>query len=133
MNILKWWKQYPRGYAEVYADGVCIHKLVGIRKFGTEKDSYGSYDLTFDTIFATTKENGECFHVSFFTYQSIPYCILGSKLVHIIFPTNGSKDSMLQHIENIKTKNTSRVSFAVEMAEYFVNSVYTLSLQQFII
>ncbi len=126
------WKQLPRGKSEVYHDNVLIYTLVGSKKFGDENHTYGLngniWNNEWDQVFATIKENGECFHVGFFKYDNVKYCVIGSKNVHILLDLTdlSSINDQLNFVDNI------RYSYAIKMAKCFFKN-FTFDIFDFCI
>jgi hypothetical protein len=138
------WIKYPRGCCNVYTleengDHTLIHQLRGIRKFGDQTDSFGPQNKPLinnklqKQVIATVKENGECFHVSFFEYRGILYCIIGSKNVHILLDCNSKVNSIKQQLDKISENQGTRVTYAVKMASYFFQIVYNSKLSDYIV
>lgn len=125
----EYWNTITRGHCDVF---VCdnntktlIHQLRGLKKYGDENDSFGPHNKEKSSsfkkeVFATVKANGECFHVSFFKYQSCVYSILGSKNVHILISIN---DDIQKQLDDIIETQKNRVTYASKMTSYFFKNI----------
>jgi hypothetical protein len=76
------WESVPRGDTTIAIDGVVVHHVVGLRKFGYAGSPYG-LAREVSKVVTITKENGECAHVSAFTADGVQYWVAGSKHVHV--------------------------------------------------
>ena len=129
------WKRLPRGCAIVKtAQGDTIATLHGTPKFGDSSDNFGHMDLEWDTVCATVKENGECFHVTFFTHAQDPelssevYCLIGSKNVHILVTVHETEEQL----SKIAQEQPERTRYAIKMARAFFKQCYSSELAQMI-
>lgn len=111
------WEMLPRGLAVVKADNDIVCELYGLQKFGEESDNYG---LTLNSgeykakEYYLEKENGECFHITAFEYNSGIYWVGGSKNVHGIV-----RDcAFLEDLENPEY-NKPRYTFFKKMMSKF--------------
>lgn len=80
-NYKDLWELIPRGYCEFSIsdeDDAINGTLVGLRKFGY--DEYTGTDAVYE--YYTTKENGECFHITARIFKNKIFWIGGSKNVH---------------------------------------------------
>ncbi len=125
------WKTLPRGCAVVKTfDGTKVHTLHGTPKFGDSSDNFGPCNLDWDVAYACVKENGECFHVSFFEHDSKVYCILGSKNVHLLVSVETNPEDQL---EKIAQEQPERTRYAIKMARKFFKSYYTPELARAVV
>ena len=93
----------PRGLCLIIHNDKIIHTLAGMRKFGYEEDHCyeikleGKEEIIKEVY--TTKENGECFHLSAFVLDNEQYIICGSKNVHGILRAKNLQDDKLLYGE----------------------------------
>jgi len=132
---LQAWIDLPRGKATVYLNTVDpdnkVHQLVGMRKFGEENKSFGhGRPSSFARCQGYIKENGECFHVSYFAVDNVTYCLLGSKHVHICILCDFTTLSLSSQLEQITRDGGARVTYAVEMSTFFFGTYHTDALGQ---
>lgn len=117
---LDFWLSLTRGRAEIRVGEQLVHTLVGLRKYGDANENFGyGFNENWDHCFTTVKENGECYHFSAFIYNSELYSVIGSKNVHIIIKM---QDDIHQQLQAISETQTKRVSFAVDMANFFFSN-----------
>lgn len=136
------WQTLPRGCAIVKNDqGDVVARLHGTPKFGDSSDKFGHMDLDWDTVYATVKENGECFHVTFFTHEAKVYCLIGSKNVHILVvigrvaPSDAEDRTALsveEQLSKIAQEQPERTKYAIKMARAFFKECYSPELAQMI-
>jgi hypothetical protein len=119
-------KILPRGKAEVYSGDTLIHTLLGTNKFGDETEKYGKKCEDWSYVVATEKQNGECFHITFFKHLGKSYALLGSKQVH--FPICCDED-IFEQITKIEQEQGERVSYGIKMARCFFSKYFTKSEQ----
>lgn len=102
-----------RGLFIIKVDGVIVHIVTGIVKFGYDGDYEQNISREIVTKQFTEKENGQCGHLSAFIYRGQKYLVFGSKLVHLI-----ARVSHLQ--QDIDSHVAPRYTVAVNIANLFV-------------
>ena len=125
------WQNYPRGKATVEIDGEVVYTLSGLQKYGTCDEGYGNKDwkLQAQKVYATVKENGECFHLGMFSYQGITYALVGSKNVHILVDTCQPINSQLKYE---LSRQSTRVSYACEMAQLYFDTYHSKAVSEYL-
>jgi len=93
-------------------DGNVITTVYGHPKFGYDRDYRTLMADTGVTWVYSRKENGECGHVSGFTYNGIRYLAIGSKNVHMVL----REDSIEEDLQNAVYQD-QRYTFAMKIAK----------------
>ena len=104
----------PRGLCVIKIDGTVVHIVTGIVKFGYNGDYEKESSSEISTKQYTEKENGQCGHVSAFSYNGEQYFVFGSKMVHLI--TRASH--LQQDIDSYSDKK--RYTVAINIANLFI-------------
>ena len=103
----------PRGLCVIKVDGVVVHIVTGICKFGYDGDYEMDASCEIVTKQFVEKENGQCGHVSAFYYGGCNYLVFGSKMVHLIARTTHLQEDIASYTEK-------RYTVAVNIANKFV-------------
>ena len=103
----------PRGLCIIKVDGVIVHIVTGIVKFGYDGDYEQNISREIVTKQLAEKENGQCGHLSAFIFCGQKYLVFGSKLVHLIARVSHLQQDIDSHI-------TPRYTVAVNIANLFI-------------
>lgn len=100
----------PRGLCVIKIDGIIVHIVVGIVKFGYDGDYEKESPCKIVAKQYTEKENGQCGHVSTFLHNGEQYFVFGSKMVHLIARTSHLEQDINYY--NDKTRYTVAINIA---------------------
>ena len=124
------WKNYPRGKATVEVDGEVVYTLSGLRKYGTPDEAFGFQDFNAVKVYATVKENGECFHIGMFSFGGVVYALVGSKNVHLLIDTS---QPIQPQVDLQLEQQPPRVSYACEMAQTYFELYHTVKISDYLV
>lgn len=119
----------PRGLCFIFIDNNYIHTLYGHPKFGNNGEFKSTSNAPSYYAFRR-KENGECFHLSAFIFDGIPYIVLGSKNSHLVIRYDHFDEDIIMYSQqryNYATKmaHLIRDYISYSVLEYLTTSHYT--------